>query len=661
MRFLAILVALLTLIFNGCAVVLALPANNTDSIQKAQRRQTTISNSNGYLLRWSTTNTRLKYGSKAANWIAGYSLPTTSTTLTQSIADKCTSYCNTTPQCITAYVIQYSGKDGFSCQMYNLLQRKSDATYTTGYMGDTSQKILGTWAYRKDDTTSTTTSTTAKPSTSTTSTTAKTSSTTTTAKPTSTTSTKVTSTTTKPTSTATTSSATTAKTSSTTTAKTSTTTTTAQMSTITTARTFSTTTTAQTSTITTAKTSTTATVTTSTSTTKPTSTTSGYGPKTTNTFPAPPSGATFHEYLPTKCSGTKGTVPLFANKLWSDPNSKSDASAATTAYVVIHGASRNFQDAYSQLGSNINQQSAVLVAPNFYITDDTPTVSKGAQSNWYIPNGNLAWAGYREWSGGSDASGPASGAFAAGTCSTFDVMDSLVEMLNDKSRYPRLQKIYLVGHSAGSSFLHHYAPLVNSALSSSTSVTYVAMNAAALVYYNNVRPSIIGSDCTSTYNDWVYGVGSGLPRYVSSRGGTNAASAFRRWLQQDFRTGNGLLDTYASYTFGDQTCAVKAQGGVNRRDRNYAMWAYKNILAGTGTDVSNYFGYRQFKNMQPLGNAGFNHQYCNVPQAGHVDSQMYGSACGQYYLGQSSTPPPNAPPGPTVDSETTPAPYSDKL
>lgn len=343
-------------------------------------------------------------------------------------------------------------------------------------------------------------------------------------------------------------------------------------------------------------------------------------------------------------------MPLFANQLWAKQGvASTTTSTATRAYIVVHGAGRNFQDAYRQLGGNINQASALLIAPNFYITEDTPSVSSnGQQNNWYSPQTSLAWQSYPDWVGGSDAVAPAS---SRGVCSTYDVMDSLVATLNNKALYPKLQRIYLVGHSAGSSFMHHYAPLANGAVSSAVPVTYVAFNGAAFLYYNDRRPSKT-SGCPTTYNDYIYGLEGAQPRYVSSRGGADAAGMFRRWVSQDFRAGQGLLDTYARYTFGDQTCPVQAQGGVNRRDRGYAMWAYKNILAGTSTDVSAYFGAKQFAGMSAIGGATFRHQNCNVAGAGHVDSEMYSSPCGQQFLDQTSTPPPNTPPGPTNPDET---------
>lgn len=121
-----------------------------------------------------------------------------------------------------------------------------------------------------------------------------------------------------------------------------------------------------------------------------------------------------------------------------------------------------------------------------------------------------------------------------------------------------------------------------------------------------------------------------------------AIALFKRYLQLNMYTGEGTNDIRRLYNFGDISCGATAQGGINRRDRNYAWWAYRNLLAGTGTDVSQYYGAANLTRggLESVGNNGFNHKDCVVLGAGHVDSQMYSSACGQYALGMSSTPPP---------------------
>lgn len=117
-----------------------------------------------------------------------------------------------------------------------------------------------------------------------------------------------------------------------------------------------------------------------------------------------------------------------------------------------HGAGRDFdqawRDTYPLIGDN-----DVLVAPVFYLQSDTPTYSNttGRQSNWFTVNSTLAWSSTIETAGGSDAIYPVSGQFSAigASCSTFTVYDSLISLFGDKSKYPLLQQVNVIGHSNG--------------------------------------------------------------------------------------------------------------------------------------------------------------------------------------------------------------------
>lgn len=534
-----------------------------------------------YTASWSVTGKRIKIGSKAAGWISETTYSTSA--VTQANVNSCAQKCTSTSNCVTANVIQYSGGSGAKvvCELYSQSKAQSEATYTARMDG--SGRVVASYNYSKNKSGGATTITvTAPPKTSTTTTSTKTSSTVT-------------------------SSSTSTKASSSTSTKTSTTTTSSSSS-----SSVTTTSTAQAG-------------------------VSTDGPRSKNKFPSPPSGATFYQYRPSACTGTSAYVPLFANQHWV--NSTKPTSTARRAYIVQHGMGRDFQNAFNAISPNVDQSEAVILTPNFYLTSDTPTVTNGAQSNWFDPSFNLAWSETNAWVGGSDAVGPSS---TAGSCSTYEIWDSLVAKLSDKTAFPLLDTIYLVGHSGGGSFMLHYAPVHK--FSTSATTKWVAMNAAAFPYYDSARPSSY-SDCASSYNSWIYGWGGSLPRYVSGAGGSNPISLFKRFAQLDFSLGEGTNDIRRLYNYGDSSCGVLAQGGLNRRDRNYAWWAYVNLLGGTSADVSQYYGYANLqKSVTPVGNNGFNLRNCVVTGVGHVDEDMYKSVCGQYYLGQSSTAPSAEPP-----------------
>ncbi|CAO1634647.1 unnamed protein product [Parajaminaea phylloscopi] len=362
------------------------------------------------------------------------------------------------------------------------------------------------------------------------------------------------------------------------------------------------------------------------------------GPLAKNRYPTPPQGATLYQFRPSQCSGSKAYVPIFANDHWV--NSTKKASTATRAYIVQHGQGRNFDDAFRTLSPNIDQSSALILAPNFYAQSDTPTISLGRQSNYYDPSFNLAWYDTNAWFGGSDAVGPPA---SAGQCSTYDVWDSLIAKLNDKTAFPALRTIYLVGHSAGAAFVSHYSPVAQ--FSSSVPVKWVAFNSPSFPYFNDRRP-LSFANCSAAYNLWPYGWQGPLPRYVAAAGGSNPTALFKKYVQRDMSIGEGTNDIRRLYDFGDSSCPVMAQGGLNRRERGYAWWAYVNLLAGTKTNVTAYFGATNLtaSGLTPVGNDGFNMRHCTVFNVGHVDSDMYGSPCGRSFLGQSSSAPPNQAP-----------------
>ncbi len=191
-------------------------------------------------------------------------------------------------------------------------------------------------------------------------------------------------------------------------------------------------------------------------------------------------------------------------------------------------------------------------------------------------------------------------------CSSFDVYDSLIEHLNDKSKFPSITRVFLVSHSAGSSMMIRYG-----AMNPFTGARYVLANPPSLPYFTLARPNST-ANCTG-FNNWGYGFGGSLPRYVAARN-PGGEQAFRDWIAQDLSIMTGDFDTYSRDQSGDQSCPVQAQGGQNRRDRGYAWWAYINLLGGTSTDVSQFYGYESFQNQSvtSLEPAYFGARYCVV-------------------------------------------------
>ncbi|CBQ71620.1 conserved hypothetical protein [Sporisorium reilianum SRZ2] len=336
------------------------------------------------------------------------------------------------------------------------------------------------------------------------------------------------------------------------------------------------------------------------------------------TLPAPPTGATLIQYK--GCRTTDYTVPMFVNKNYPVTGS----SDASVAWIVQHGSGRNFNNYFKSL-YNVVGDEGIIISPNFYASSDT--------GKWYQPKQNLAW-NVNDWNNGADAVAPS----GVPACSSLDVYDSLVELLADRTKFPNLRTVYAVGHSSGASMLAKYAML-----KPFTNFRYVLANSPSMPYFTDARPDAPTNCGNFTY--WGYGFDGPLPRYVSLHN-PGPLAAFYGWIAQGITLMTADMDTYKADPSGDQSCPVQAQGGRNRRDRGYAWWAYLNLLGGTTTDVSKFYGYEAFvrQGVKSLNPPKFGARYCIVDGVGHNNTAMFASACGRAAITGAATLPPD--PGP---------------
>lgn len=334
------------------------------------------------------------------------------------------------------------------------------------------------------------------------------------------------------------------------------------------------------------------------------------------TFPASPPGATLVQFKP--CTSVSYSVPMFVNNQYAK-------SSLTSAYIVQHGSGLNFQDYFTAV-YNVIGTNGIIAAPNFYVG-----TSAVAPTTWYQPGLNLAWSNATNtWTIGADAIAP-----SPTTCSSFDVYDALLTYFSNKSLFPNLTKIYFVSHSGGSNMVSRYSQIYNGAYT--FTFRYIVANAANQAYFTNSRP--VANPCAAGLTYPYQLASSGMPRYVAARF-TTATAIFQRWITRDVVTLVGDLDTQAAYPGGVEDCGSQAQGGVNRRERNYAWWAYQNILAGTGANVAGYTGYQQLiaSGATTLFKGTFTHQNCVVAGVGHDQNAMFSSACGTAAMTQTTIP-----------------------
>jgi hypothetical protein len=324
----------------------------------------------------------------------------------------------------------------------------------------------------------------------------------------------------------------------------------------------------------TTRTSTTTTSTTRTSTTTATTTSSSTAATSTSTsaVPAPPAGVDLVQYAP--CVGISATVPLFVSH-----NAYTQPSLVRTAYLVMHGNNREGDKSFVWLAPYVGgatNPAVLIVSPQLNNVGDAAATGPSG-SSYYQPAQNLAWdalgtgdlASNSQYSG-ADAAAPSSGPYSlsGSQCSSFQVFDSLLSDFADRSKYPLLSQVFVVGHSAGAGMVLRYAQLSSDTAAGTVPVRYVGANAASHAYFTTDRPLAPASNCT-TYNTYQWGFASSFPRYVAQRVSTlgGATAIFRRFVARDVVTMTGDSDTYALFHYGAQDCNVQAQGGVDRRDR----------------------------------------------------------------------------------------------
>ncbi|MCA8019600.1 alpha/beta fold hydrolase [Burkholderia metallica] len=264
-------------------------------------------------------------------------------------------------------------------------------------------------------------------------------------------------------------------------------------------------------------------------------------------------------------------------------------------FVVIHGTLRN-ADAYYASGLEVVEKAGsagkgtMVVAPQFLTRADTRAFSLPAQT--------LAWT-QEGWKGGDAARQPA-------PISSFTALDALLAHFADRSLYPALSSVVVIGHSAGAQLLQRYAVAgrEGDALErAGIAVRYVVANPSSYLYFDDERPNadaIAGGTCPRA-TQWKYGLKS-APPYVASQ---DVRDLEARYVARHVVYLLGRADTNPYTHFIDRSCAAMAQGPY-RLARGLA-----------------YFDY--LKKRHP---ADLVQQVVEVPGVGHDELGMFTSACG---------------------------------
>ena len=281
------------------------------------------------------------------------------------------------------------------------------------------------------------------------------------------------------------------------------------------------------------------------------------------------------------------------------------------ALVMVHGAQRNgdgyFATALAAAASRGQLLNTVVIAPSF--KGDNGRACKDEHEP-----GELFWD-CQGWNAGYTATN----SDKAKPASSYDAMDRIVALLNDRARFPKLKTIVLAGHSGGGQFMNRYAAANRAGQKSALPIRYVAANPSSFVYLNDLRPPA-GGGCTANgkcpgpfemyseaaacpgYNTYRYGL-DGLEGYAAITG----ADAIRaEYPKRDMTYLYGDLDNLQDSDL-DKTCGAQAQG-PNRRERSLAYWNY----------ITSQFGAT--------------HKLVVVPRCGHNAACMFTASAGAKVL-----------------------------
>ncbi|HXW51204.1 MAG TPA: hypothetical protein VEJ41_04380 [Candidatus Acidoferrales bacterium] len=260
---------------------------------------------------------------------------------------------------------------------------------------------------------------------------------------------------------------------------------------------------------------------------------------------------------------------------------------ATRAIIIVHGVLRN-ADTYFATGLSVLAQAqakqTLLVAPQFVEASDLHGHA-GTSSD-------LRWTG--EWPGGASATAPA-------PISSYAVFDAMIERLADRSRFPAMQDIEIIGHSAGGQIVQRYAAVgvgPSAVAASGPRVHLVVANPSSYLYFDTWRPRKVSS-CPD-FNQWRYGF-AGAPAYVVGL----PAQLEQRYAQRDVTYLLGTADTIPNEWDLDTSCGAEEQGAF-RFERG-----------------KQYIAYMRMRNPH-----GTNQDYAFVGGVGHDNRKMFASPCG---------------------------------
>ncbi len=249
--------------------------------------------------------------------------------------------------------------------------------------------------------------------------------------------------------------------------------------------------------------------------------------------------------------------------LYANATLDSQTLPVTRAVILLHGIKRNGAD-YFESGSallanaGLAPANTLLLAPQFLTDADAhnyPGVPRWASGQWL--HGSPSFNGV----------------------SAFQVLDDLLAYLSDRQRFPALNEIVLVGHSAGGQLVQRYAifnPTDSVLAARGVHLRYGVASPSSYLYFDQQRwrdqqlQKHAQPGCPG-FNRYRYGLEK-LPAYASQQT-LSAKQLFRRYAKRDVVYLVGAKDNNPQSRVMDQSCSAHLQGSTRlQRQLQYARY-----------------------------------------------------------------------------------------
>lgn len=312
---------------------------------------------------------------------------------------------------------------------------------------------------------------------------------------------------------------------------------------------------------------------------------------------------------------SKGDLFAWTSKT---PHNQRDTDSVV---IISHGVDDNANDYFTYInkaykaaqGAGMQRASGntLRVAPLFYDADSFSSNSRNSST--------LAWDANNLWCLGEGSVYPENS-----NMSPLSVFDELIAHFADKTQFPNVKYITLVGHGCGAIITQRHAS-VSQKKFNGVSIRWVVGNPSSMLYFTEDRPVDFDRDSCSTFNDYHFGFND---FYIPYTHPGSPSSTFKSYAAKDMRYLVSLDDVNPNN--GDQSCEAQALGGSARKDRTLSYWKYIHLLAGD--DASKYNAFPG--SFDDLDNSDFsgvtvNHQLFQFSKVGHDAQAVLQSAKAQ--------------------------------